>query len=99
MAKRDKREVLSRLATLIAHLLKWQFQADQRSKSWEATIAVQRQELHELLESQTLRNYAAEALAKAYSRGMQEAAIETGLPESTFPSECPMAMDAILGEE
>jgi hypothetical protein len=99
MAKRDKREVLSRLSVLIAHLLKWEFQADQRSKSWEATIALQRQELHELLEGQTLRSYAAETLTKAYNRGLQQAAIDTGLAESAFPAECALTMDSILGDE
>src|SRR5712692_9170689 len=54
MARRDKREVLSRLATLLAYLLKWEHQPDQRSNSWRATISVQRQELRDLFESRTL---------------------------------------------
>src|SRR5262245_20121582 len=54
MARRDKREVSSRLATLIAHLLKWRHQPDRRSGSWRATIIGQRQELSELLESGVL---------------------------------------------
>jgi hypothetical protein len=99
MAKRDKREVLSRLSTLIAHLLKWEFQPEQRTTSWQATVTLQRQELHDLLESQTLRNYAAEVLAKAYARGVRLAAAETGLEESAFPAECPMTLDAVLGDE
>ncbi len=39
-AKADKRELLSRLKVLLMHLLKWQFQADKRSKSWKMTINV-----------------------------------------------------------
>src|SRR5438128_9939389 len=54
MARRDKREVLSRLTLLLAHLLKWDFQSAQRSNSWQATIAVQRRELSDLLERGTL---------------------------------------------
>ena len=38
MAKRDRREVESRLVTLIAHLLKWENQSERRSGSWRATI-------------------------------------------------------------
>src|SRR5947207_6198319 len=58
MAKRDKREVQSRLATLIAHLLKWSHQPEKRSGSWKATIMEQRQELEDLLESGVLHNHA-----------------------------------------
>ena len=84
MARRDKREVLSRLTTLLLRLLKWEHQPDQRSKSWQATLAVQRQELHDLLESQTLRNHAQEVLAKAYERAVRLAALETGLAVESF---------------
>jgi hypothetical protein len=38
-----RRELGSRMAVLIAHLLKWQFQPQLRSKSWLATIEVQRE--------------------------------------------------------
>ena len=99
MARRDKREVLSRLATLLAHLLKWEHQPEQRSNSWRATIAVQRQELHDLLESRTLMNYANEVLSKAYERAARQASMETGLPEESFPSECPLSLDAILAQD
>ena len=38
-ARRDKREVLSRLTTLLTHRLKWEHQPDKRSNSWRAKIA------------------------------------------------------------
>ena len=37
-----RRELGSRMAVLIAHLLKWQFQPQLRSNSWLKTITVQR---------------------------------------------------------
>ena len=37
-ARRDRREVFSRLVTLLAHLLKREYQPDHRSRSWLATI-------------------------------------------------------------
>ena len=67
MARRDKREVFSRLTVLLTHLLKWEHQVDRRSNSWEATILHQRRELQDLLESRTLRNHAQDVLGKAYS--------------------------------
>jgi hypothetical protein len=96
MARRDKREVLSRLATLLAHLLKWEHQPDQRSNSWRATLAVQQQELKDLLESRTLLNYANEVLAKAYERAVRQASLETGLPAGSFPVECPLSAEGVL---
>jgi hypothetical protein len=98
MARRDRREVSSRLAVLIAHLLKWRYQPDRRSGSWRGTMEVHRQELAELFVSGVLRNYAAEVLGKAYSNGVRQAAAETGLPDSTFPADCPWGLDAVLSE-
>jgi hypothetical protein len=99
MARRDKREVLSRLTTLIAHRLKWELQPDRRSKSWLATIAEQRRELKELLESGTLRNHARDVLPKAYLHAVEQAAIETGLAESVFPSESERSIEDWLTRE
>jgi hypothetical protein len=99
MARRDRREVLHRLTTLLAHLLKWDHQPAMRSRSWENTLAIQRHELQDLFESQTLRNYAQEVLQKAYSRARDQAAAETGLPESRFPEECPYPLENLFAEE
>jgi hypothetical protein len=45
MARRDRREVESRLSGLLSHVLKWVHQTDGRSGSWKGTIIEQRQEL------------------------------------------------------
>jgi Domain of unknown function DUF29 len=98
MARRDKREVKSRLAILIAHLLKWSHQTDKQTGSWRATITVQQQELSDLLESELLRNYAVETLALAYADGVKQAVAETGLARKVFPKECPYTLDILLAE-
>lgn len=51
MARRDRREVTSRLSVLVAHLLKWRHQPERQTGSWRGTVEIQRQELAELLES------------------------------------------------
>ena len=99
MAKRDKREVTSRLSLLITHLLKWQHQPKDRSNSWRGTIVSQRQELEHLLDSGTLRKYADEVLSQSYGEAVEQAAAETGLPQETFPSECPYSLDGLLSKE
>src|SRR5271169_5894026 len=42
VGKSEKRELANRMAVLMAHLLKWSRQPENRSKSWRATIVVQR---------------------------------------------------------
>jgi hypothetical protein len=58
MAKRDRREVFSRLTTLLVHLLKWDRQPRKRSRSWKVTIMNQRYDLRDELESKTPRGTA-----------------------------------------
>ncbi|MEX2213011.1 MAG: DUF29 domain-containing protein [Phycisphaeraceae bacterium] len=96
MARRDKREVLSRLTILLVHLLKWEHQPALRSNSWQATILHQRQELADLLESAVLRQYAIDSLPRAYDRAVKQAVVETGLDEGTFPAACVWTMDEVL---
>ena len=96
MARRDKREVLQRLATLLVHLLKWENQPEKRSRSWELTIQEQREELAELLEGGTLRNYAEQELGKAYQKAVRRAAVETKLDEGVFPQEPPFTLDELV---
>ena len=96
MARRDKREVYSRLVILLAHLLKWEHQPEQRSNSWRGTIVAQRRELRQLLESGTLRRHAGEVLAQAYKDAIQQAAAETGLAEEVFPPEGAMTLEEVL---
>jgi Domain of unknown function DUF29. len=45
MGKSEQRELLNRLALLISHLLKWEFQPQRRGNSWRATINHQRVKL------------------------------------------------------
>jgi hypothetical protein len=98
MARRDRREVVQRLAVLFSHLLKWEFQPDRRSRSWEFTIQEQREELQDLLESGTLRNHAEQELGRAYQKGVRRAAVESELPENTFAVDCPFSLDQVIGE-
>src|SRR5829696_8597908 len=74
MAKRDRREVFSRLVALLTHLLKWEHQSDRRSGSWQGTILEQQRELRHLLESGSLHNHAVAVFAEAYADARKQAA-------------------------
>ena len=98
MARRDRREVKSRLVVLMAHLLKWQFQPKRRSRSWRATIIHQRQELADDVGLGVLRNYAGSVLTSAYANAVKLAIAETGLAADAFPAECPYSLEQVLSE-
>ncbi len=99
MAKRDRREVFSRLVILLTHLLKSVHQPDRLGGSWRATIREQRRELRQLLESETLRNHALAVLADAYAEARKQAADETELDIEVFPTENSWNLDTALGDQ
>jgi len=96
MARRDRREVFSRLVVLLSYLLKWQFQPEHRSGSWRGTIREQRRELTQLLESGTLRRHAETVLADAYAEARRQAADESEMSLDAFPSESTRSLDEWL---
>ncbi len=98
MSRSEKREMVSRLAVLIMHLLKWDFQPELRGRSWELTIEEQRGELFDVLEdSPSLRPQLIETIEKAYRKAVLQAVRETGLSKSTFPETCPYSIEQIMG--
>jgi hypothetical protein len=96
MARRDRREVESRLVVLLAHLLKWTHQPDHRSRTWQASVVEQRQELNRLAGRGVLRNHAEEVLAVIYPEAVERAVAETGLSPDQFPVDCPYTFDQLL---
>lgn len=99
LGKKQRQELRNRLSVLVGHLLKWEFQPQNRSRSWMATIRIQRLDISDLLEeSPSLRPYLEEALQKAHRKGVILAVKDTDLPESTFPSTCPYRLMDILDD-
>jgi hypothetical protein len=99
MARRDRREVESRLTVLITHALKWAYQPDHRSGSWKGTIIEQRQELEGLVGRGVLHNHAEAVLADVYQKAVERATAETGLPAATFPVACPYTLAHLLSAD
>jgi DNA-binding transcriptional regulator YdaS (Cro superfamily) len=97
MAQRHKDEIESRLSKLLSHLLKWKFQPEQRSPSWQATILEQRARIaRRIARSPSLRRYPAAVLEAEYGIARSEAAIETGLPLERFPEHSPFTAEEAL---
>jgi len=100
MGRTEKRELANRLAVLLLHLLKWQHQPKRRGASWEAAIRVQRRDLAvHLQDNPSLKAKVSDAIEQAYGNAVIEASAETGLPEPTFPTECPWSFDQMMNED
>ncbi len=97
MGRSEKRELVSRLAVLLLHLLKWQFQPERRGASWRTTVAVQRHELvSHMRDNPSLKSRVDGALEDAYGRALIEVTGETGLSRPTFPPACPWSFEQIM---
>ncbi len=93
----EEREVRSRMAVLLQHLLTARFQPEMATRSWAATVLFQQYELGDILsDSATLRCKALEQFQPAYDRARRAAAAEIGLPLATFPAVSPWTLDEAL---
>ena len=99
VGKSEKRALTSRMAILLAHLLKWQFQAGRRGASWQLTIKEQRKEIfYDLKQTPSLKPLLndAEWLEMVWGKARGIAASETGL--DTFPESCTWTPEQILDQ-
>ncbi|HSO83574.1 DUF29 domain-containing protein [Thiocapsa sp.] len=99
LGKRERRALESRLAVLLGHLLKWQYQPEYPSrKSWRATINTQRRAIAKLLdENPSLAARLDEIIRDAYPDAVDLAVAETPLDYDAFPVGCPWDQTQILG--
>ncbi|MHC5933944.1 DUF29 domain-containing protein [Nostoc sp.] len=99
LGRKERQELRNRLSILIGDLLKWEYQPKQRSRSWLATIRVQRREtLKFLSENPSLKPYLEEALQESYENGRDLASGETNVSLSTFPKQCLYPFEEILSD-
>jgi len=97
LGKQQKQELRNRLGILIGHLLKWEYQPNLRSKSWVATIDVQRDEIiHLLRENPSLKPYLEEAVARGYKQSIALVIQETPLGKQDLPLQVPYTIAQIL---
>jgi ribosomal protein L29 len=99
LSNRERDALESHLETLVMHLLKWRYQADRRSRSWEATIKVARRNIAKLLRrSPSLRRGLPAALDEVYPNARIRAAVATRLPDDALPDVCPFTPDQVTGD-
>jgi hypothetical protein len=100
LGRQERQQLESRLGVLLGHLLKWEFQADNRSKSWLATIREQRFRVQKLLKgSPSLKPYLPEAMEDAYQIALSIVVRETPLDYEDLPQECRYLPEQVLDSE
>ncbi|MCI4625536.1 MAG: DUF29 domain-containing protein [Candidatus Magnetoovum sp. WYHC-5] len=96
MGRNNKRELESRLAVLIMHLLKWQYQPKRRSRSWDLTIATQRTEIKRLLKNSPSLKYNIEiVIDEVFEDATLLFTKETGISKKTLPEICPYTFEQL----
>ncbi|MBE9239969.1 DUF29 domain-containing protein [Synechocystis salina] len=99
LGRQQYRELVSRLAVLLGHLLKWELQPEQRSRSWFLTIREQRRAIRRhLLQNPSLKSRLPQALEDGFEAGVDLALRETNLPIRVFPEVCPYPLARVLQE-
>lgn len=94
MGRTEKRELISRLKILLAHLLKWQHQPAGRCTGWRLAIEEQRREvIDHLADNPSLQSRIDEAMANPYAGAILAAARETNLDRRVFAETCPWTFE------
>ncbi|NEX19954.1 DUF29 domain-containing protein [Thiorhodococcus mannitoliphagus] len=97
VGKSEKRELASRMAILLAHLLKWQHQPQRQGKRWQRTIKEQRNALAICIKKTPSLKAAlndGDWWSGVCSDAVAKASDETGLDD--FPESCPWTVQEIL---
>jgi hypothetical protein len=99
VGKTEARDLYSRYVVLLTHLLKWCFQSERRSASWEITINTQRELLRRHLDKNpSLKPRRDELIGEAYFEARAEAALQTGLDIATFPETNPFIVSQAMND-
>lgn len=99
VGKSEQRELANRMAVLLTHLLKWQYQPERQGNSWARTIKEQRKGvLSRLEETPSLKSKLNEPRwwDAVWADAVAQATAETGI--DTLPEACPWSEAEVLGE-
>lgn len=100
MGRSERRSLESNLIVVLLHLLKWQYQPECRSGSWESSIIEHRRRIKKALkESPSLKPYLEHILAECYGEAVKQAKAETRLPLEIFPLQCSYKLEDVVDDE
>ena len=101
VGKSEQRELASRLAVLLAHLLKWQCQPERRGASWQTTLRIQRAAIARRLDkTPSLKPMLNDGdwITDMWGDARQQAATEMQIGVALLPESCPWSMAQVLDE-
>ena len=99
MGGSNENQLINRLAQLIFHLLKWEYQPDFRGRSWHGSIKEQRKRTRILIKKNpSLKSKVNDSLIDAYDIAFSLAEKETPIDLKLFPAECPYTFEQIMDE-
>lgn len=99
MGRSDRRALESYLDNVILHLLKWRYQPQRRRARWQVSINNGRHSIARLLEdSPSLKSQVATLIQEEYPLARRNAAVETGLPLTALPEQCPFDDEQIVSD-
>ncbi|WYL98590.1 MAG: DUF29 domain-containing protein [Gloeotrichia echinulata DVL01] len=100
MGRSERKSLKSNFIVILVHLLKWQFQPEKRSGSWEGSIIEHRRRVKEALDdSPSLKPYLENIFAECYTQAVKQAKAETGLPLESFPVISPYELSKVTDDE
>ncbi|MHC5935688.1 DUF29 domain-containing protein [Nostoc sp.] len=100
MGRSERRSLKSNLIVILVHLLKWQFQPEKRSGSWEGSIIEHRRRVKEALDdSLSLKSDLESIFGECYAQAVKQAKAETGLSVESFPLVCPYQLPEVTNDE
>jgi hypothetical protein len=102
VGKSEQRELASRMAVLLSHLLKWEYQPERREGSWEDTIRTRRERIERrICKTPSLKASLTDAdwQADAWDDAVDDAVKETGIARKVFPKSCPWTKEQIMSQD
>ncbi|WP_354635957.1 DUF29 domain-containing protein [Planktothricoides raciborskii] len=100
MGRSDKNALKSNLRILLMHLLKYKYQHEKLTNSWNYTIREHRIRLEDTFKtSPSLYRFFEDIFNESYQDARELAAAETGLSIQIFPPESPFTKEEVLNPE
>jgi Domain of unknown function DUF29 len=100
LGNRHRDALESQLTRLLMHLLKYEFQPEQRSGIWLGSIKESRKQIKRMCRKYpSLKPYLEQCWEECYTDAIEDASDEIGLPASTLPAQCLYAIAEVLDPE
>jgi hypothetical protein len=100
LSRSDRRAIESFLARILFHLLKWRYQPERRSGSWQNSVEDSRAVIRQILkDSPSLRSYTKDILEDAYRQARRKNPQNPAVDPKQFPATCPWTLEQVLDDE